>query len=33
MALSITHTPVYCTDLDAALAFYTCQRDMMGKKE
>jgi predicted enzyme related to lactoylglutathione lyase len=23
MALSITHTPVYCTDLDAALAFYT----------
>jgi catechol 2,3-dioxygenase-like lactoylglutathione lyase family enzyme len=25
MALSITHTPVYCTDLDAALAFYTQQ--------
>jgi catechol 2,3-dioxygenase-like lactoylglutathione lyase family enzyme len=25
MALSITHTPVYCTDLDAALAFYTRQ--------
>ena len=23
MALSITHTPVYCTDLDEALAFYT----------
>jgi catechol 2,3-dioxygenase-like lactoylglutathione lyase family enzyme len=23
MALSITHTSVYCTDLDAALAFYT----------
>ena len=23
MALSITHTPVYCTDLDAALDFYT----------
>ena len=23
MTLSITHTPVYCTDLDAALAFYT----------
>jgi catechol 2,3-dioxygenase-like lactoylglutathione lyase family enzyme len=23
MALSVTHTPVYCTDLDAALAFYT----------
>src|ERR1700741_529996 len=23
MPLSITHTPVYCTDLDAALAFYT----------
>src|ERR1039457_3071624 len=23
MALSITHTPVYCTDLDQALAFYT----------
>jgi catechol 2,3-dioxygenase-like lactoylglutathione lyase family enzyme len=23
MALSITHTPVYCTDLDAAFAFYT----------
>ena len=23
MALSITHTPVFCTDLDAALAFYT----------
>ena len=23
MALSITHTPVYCTDLDAALTFYT----------
>jgi catechol 2,3-dioxygenase-like lactoylglutathione lyase family enzyme len=23
MGLSITHTPVYCTDLDAALAFYT----------
>ena len=23
MALSITHTPVYCTDLDATLAFYT----------
>ena len=23
MALSITHTPVYCTDLDAALAYYT----------
>jgi predicted enzyme related to lactoylglutathione lyase len=23
MAPSITHTPVYCTDLDAALAFYT----------
>src|ERR1700751_1927601 len=23
MALSITHTPVYCTDLDKALAFYT----------
>ncbi len=22
MPLSITHTPVYCTDLDAALAFY-----------
>ena len=25
MALSITHTPVYCTDLDEALAFYTGQ--------
>jgi predicted enzyme related to lactoylglutathione lyase len=25
MPLSITHTPVYCTDLDAALAFYTRQ--------
>src|SRR5258708_22138690 len=25
MALSITHTPVYCTDLDEALAFYTQQ--------
>jgi predicted enzyme related to lactoylglutathione lyase len=25
MALSITHTPVYCTDLDAALAFYAEQ--------
>ncbi len=23
MTLSITHTPVYCTDLDATLAFYT----------
>ena len=23
MTLSITHTPVYCTDLDEALAFYT----------
>ena len=23
MALSITHTPVFCTDLDEALAFYT----------
>jgi catechol 2,3-dioxygenase-like lactoylglutathione lyase family enzyme len=23
MALSITHTPVYCTDLDEALVFYT----------
>jgi catechol 2,3-dioxygenase-like lactoylglutathione lyase family enzyme len=23
MALSISHTPVYCTDLDEALAFYT----------
>jgi catechol 2,3-dioxygenase-like lactoylglutathione lyase family enzyme len=23
MTLSITHTPVYCTDLDNALAFYT----------
>lgn len=23
MPLSITHTPVYCTDLDEALAFYT----------
>ena len=23
MTLSVTHTPVYCTDLDAALAFYT----------
>ena len=23
MTLSITHTPVYCTDLDKALAFYT----------
>ena len=23
MALSITHTPVYCTDLDESLAFYT----------
>jgi catechol 2,3-dioxygenase-like lactoylglutathione lyase family enzyme len=23
MALFITHTPVYCTDLDEALAFYT----------
>jgi len=23
MALSITHTPVYCTDLDETLAFYT----------
>jgi catechol 2,3-dioxygenase-like lactoylglutathione lyase family enzyme len=23
MTLSITHTPVYCTDLEAALAFYT----------
>ena len=23
MTLSITHTPVYCTDLDDALAFYT----------
>ena len=23
MPLSITHTPVYCTDLDAALDFYT----------
>ena len=23
MALSIMHTPVYCTDLDEALAFYT----------
>ena len=23
MPLSITHTPVFCTDLDAALAFYT----------
>jgi predicted enzyme related to lactoylglutathione lyase len=23
MTLTITHTPVYCTDLDAALAFYT----------
>src|SRR6202451_3536722 len=23
MALSITHTPVYCTDLNAALDFYT----------
>jgi predicted enzyme related to lactoylglutathione lyase len=23
MALSITHTPVYCTDLDEALAFHT----------
>ena len=23
MALSITHTPVYCTDPDEALAFYT----------
>jgi catechol 2,3-dioxygenase-like lactoylglutathione lyase family enzyme len=23
MALSITHTPIYCTDLDAALTFYT----------
>ena len=23
MAPSITHTPVYCTDLDEALAFYT----------
>ena len=25
MKLSITHTPVYCTDLDATLAFYTSQ--------
>jgi catechol 2,3-dioxygenase-like lactoylglutathione lyase family enzyme len=25
MTLSITHTPVYCTDLDEALAFYTNQ--------
>jgi predicted enzyme related to lactoylglutathione lyase len=25
MTLSITHTPVYCTDLDEALAFYTQQ--------
>lgn len=23
MALTVSHTPVYCTDLDAALAFYT----------
>lgn len=23
MTLSITHTPVYCQDLDEALAFYT----------
>jgi catechol 2,3-dioxygenase-like lactoylglutathione lyase family enzyme len=23
MTLSITHTPVYCLDLDASLAFYT----------
>src|SRR5262244_3707218 len=23
MELSITHTPVFCTDLDEALAFYT----------
>jgi catechol 2,3-dioxygenase-like lactoylglutathione lyase family enzyme len=23
MTLSITHTPVYCVDLDASLAFYT----------
>jgi catechol 2,3-dioxygenase-like lactoylglutathione lyase family enzyme len=23
MPLSITHTPVFCTDLDATLAFYT----------
>src|ERR1700689_1626483 len=23
MALTITHTPVFCTDLDEALAFYT----------
>jgi catechol 2,3-dioxygenase-like lactoylglutathione lyase family enzyme len=23
MSLSITHTPVYCLDLDASLAFYT----------
>jgi catechol 2,3-dioxygenase-like lactoylglutathione lyase family enzyme len=23
MTLSITHTPVYCTDLDESLAFYT----------
>ena len=23
MTLSVTHTPVYCTDLDEALAFYT----------
>ena len=25
MSLSITHTPVYCLDLDASLAFYTKQ--------
>lgn len=25
MTPSVTHTPVYCTDLDAALAFYTQQ--------
>lgn len=25
MAPTVTHTPVYCTDLDAALAFYTQQ--------
>jgi catechol 2,3-dioxygenase-like lactoylglutathione lyase family enzyme len=25
MTLSITHTPVYCLDLDASLAFYTEQ--------